>query len=214
MRSPNSERIIFSLGVVCMLSLFGMGFYLLASAAACVRNDDRAGAIVNVLGMLPFACGGSLMFVRLFLRSIAEGMVDSLLAPRRFRDRPAPIITPIKGLIKVERYSEAYERLKELLEGAPEVVEIRIMLFDLLAGPLDHPEEAMRVTEHYFTRPERIHDPGNAQLLLRYAGLARELGRTEEAILLFVAELRRWKTGYSRAERQLLENMLATLRRE
>lgn len=88
------------------------------------------------------------------------------------------------------------------------------MRFDLLRGPLGQQEEALKSVEKYFIRPKRLRSEGNAKLALRYAELAGELGRQDEAIRLLTAELHRLGTGYSKTERRYLGSMLAHLRDE
>lgn len=129
------------------------------------------------------------------------------------RSRPAPLLSPVEALIRQTRYGEALERLNLLIEAGPEFPTAWLMRFDLLRGPLHSPEEAMRTAERYFVRPDRLRSDDNAKLALRYAELARELGRQDEAIRFLTAELRRRGTRCSRAERALPANMLEALKK-
>jgi len=198
--------------ILCFLALLGatIGSGIMISVSS--GKGDRFGAFFYFTVCM--LCGASmgLLFVVCCLRDFADGMLDTLMAPRRFRDRPAPLVTPVRALILEERYDEARERLEALLKEYPDVPELRILLFDLLNGPLNRPDEAMRTAESYFIRPERVRSEDNAKLLLRYVGLARELGRENDATLLLAAELRRMKTGYTQSERQTLKTTLAALR--
>lgn len=198
--------------ILCFLALLGATIWSGMMISACSGKGDRFGAFFYFTVCM--ACGASmgLLFVVCCLRDFADGMLDTLMAPRRFRDRPAPLVTPVRALIREERHDEARKRLEALLEEYPDVPELRILMLDLLNGPLNRPDEAMRTAESYFIRPERVRSEDNAKLLLRYVGLARELGRENDAALLLAAELHRMKTGYTNAERKTLQTTLATLR--
>jgi len=198
--------------ILCFLFLIGMVIYSGFQIKVSVAREDRIGAFIHfaVCMICGFAFG--MLFVMFCLRGAAENMIDTLMAPRKFRDRPAPLVSPVRALIKQERCDEAFERLKLLLEEYPDVPELRILNFDLLNGPLDRPDEAIRTAESYFIRPERVRSEDNAKLLLRYVGLARELGRENDAALLLAAELRRAGTGYTKLERQALGTTLKALR--
>ncbi len=202
-------RIKIILGTMTSLFCFGMAIYSVALAG---RATTQFEVIWRMICVMPWACAGAVLLVHLHLHSVSDGILDWLMAPRQFRDRPAPLVTPVRALVRQERYDEARERLTHLLEEYPEVPELRILHFDLLNGPLDRPDDAMRTAESYFIRPERVRSEDNAKLLLRYVGLARELGRENDAARLLAAELHRRKTGYTRAERKTLGTTLATLR--
>lgn len=198
--------------LLCFLFLIGMTFRSAVLVGGAMARGDRFGAFLHFAVCMICGLALGMLFVIFCLRGAAENMIDTLLAPRRFLDRPAPLVTPVKALIKQERCEEALARLEELRKEYPEVPELRLLAFDLLNGPLNRPEEALRIGEEYFTRPERIRSEDNLKLLQRCAGLAGDLGRRDEAILLLTSELRRLGTGYSRADRKLLGNQLAALR--
>lgn len=203
------DRLKQYLGLGCLVFLAVMTFRSFGMTAAAMQRNDRLGAVLALLAALLWAAAAGVTFVLLYLRGIAEDMIDTLLAPRRFRERPAPLITPVEVMIREERFEAARERL----EADPDVPLLWLMRFDLLRGPLHSPEEAMRTAERYFVRPDRLRSDDNAKLALRYAELARELGRQNEAIRFLTAELRRRGTRYSRAERALLANMLEALKK-
>ena len=205
------DRLKQYLGLGCLVFLAVMTFRSFGMTAAAMQRNDRLGAVLALLAALLWAAAAGVTFVLLYLRGIAEDMIDTLLAPRRFRERPAPLITPVEVMIREERFEAARERLEAMLEADPDVPLLWLMRFDLLRGPLHSPEEAMRTAERYFVRPDRLRSDDNAKLALRYAELARELGRQNEAIRFLTAELRRRGTRYSRAERALLANMLEAL---
>lgn len=198
--------------ILCFLFLIGAVVYSGLQIKVAVARGDRIGAFIHfaVCMMCGFAFG--MLFVLFCLRGAAENMIDTLMAPRKFRDRPAPLVSPVRALIKQERFDEAFERLKLLLEEYPDVPELRILNFDLVNGPLDRPDEAIRTAESYFIRPGRTRSEDNAKLLLRYVGVARELGRENDAALLLAAELQRMGTGYTQTERRTLKTTLAALR--
>ena len=164
-----------------------------------------------MIAVLPWGVLAGILFVCIYLHGIASHIVDSLLAPRRFLKRPAPLISPILALLKQERYDEALERLDTLIETDPDVPRLWVMRFDLMSQEFNDPEEALHTAETYLVRPKRICSEDNAKLVLRYAELAHKLQRGNDALLMLTAELHRSGTGYSRAERRLLENMKKSL---
>ncbi|WP_288609447.1 hypothetical protein [uncultured Victivallis sp.] len=198
--------------VVKIISTLIMLFFLANAVYALLlwgRSTGVAGAIFNLLTVVSCGAIACCMFAWLYL----PGLIDSLFLMRPTRSRPAPLLSPVEALIRQTRYGEALERLNLLIEAGPEFPTAWIMRFDLLRGPLHSPEEAMRTAERYFVRPDRLRSDDNAKLALRYAELARELGRQDEAIRFLTAELRRRGTRYSRAERALLANMLEALKK-
>ncbi|MBS1453103.1 MAG: hypothetical protein HP002_06940 [Lentisphaeria bacterium] len=198
--------------VVKIISTLIMLFFLANAVYALLlwgRSTGVAGAIFNLLTVVSCGAIACCMFAWLYL----PGLIDSLFLMRPTRSRPAPLLSPVEALIRRTRYGEALERLNLLIEAGPEFPTAWIMRFDLLRGPLHSPEEAMRTAERYFVRPDRLRSDDNAKLALRYAELARELGRQDEAIRFLTAELRRRGTRYSRAERALLANMLEALKK-
>jgi len=198
--------------VVKIISTLIMLFFLANAVYALLlwgRSTGVAGAIFNLLTVVSCGAIACCMFAWLYL----PGLIDSLFLMRPTRSRPAPLLSPVEALIRQTRYGEALERLNLLIEAGPEFPTAWIMRFDLLRGPLHSPEEAMRTAERYFVRPDRLRSDDNAKLALRYAELARELGRQNEAIRFLTAELRRRGTRYSRAERALLANMLEALKK-
>lgn len=200
--------------ILCFLALLGATIRSGMMISVCSGKGDRFGAFFYFAVCMLCGLSFGFLFVVCCLRNITDGVLDTLMAPRKFRDRPAPLVTPVRALIRQERYDEALERLELLLKEYPDIPELRILGFDLFNESLDRPEDAMRTAESYFIRPERVCSEDNAKLLLRYVGLARELGRENDATLLLAAELRRMGTGYTRAERQTLKYTLAALRAE
>jgi len=209
-----SELIKRGLTILCVLVLIGLIVYMWMQEGIAFERKDQIGAVFNFFIIILLSLVLGIISVLFFLRNIVARFIDSLLAPRKFRDRPAPLISPVKALIKQERYDEALERLDALIETDPETPTLWMMRFDLLSREFNDPEEALRTTETYFVRPGRICSDNNAKLVLRYAELARKLERNNDAIQLLTAELHRSGTGYSRAERKLLENMREALHAE
>lgn len=199
--------------VVKIISTLIMLFFLANAVYALLlwgRSTGVARAIFNLLTVVSCGAIACCMFAWLYL----PGLIDSLFLMRPTRSRPAPLLSPVEALIRQTRYGEALERLNLLIEAGPEFPTAWIMRFDLLRGPLGQQEEALKSVEKYFIRPKRLRSEGNAKLALRYAELAGELGRQDEAIRLLTAELHRLSTGYSKTERRYLGSMLAHLRDE
>ena len=119
---------------------------------------------------------------------------------------------PVNALIKQQKYLAALNRVDQMLEESPEYPQLWLIRFDLFRNHLGLPDEALRTAEKYLVRPERRRSPVNAQLVLRYAELSRELGLFDQAERQIEAELKRLGTGYSRHDRKLLVNMLEAIR--
>ena len=206
------DRILKALGVLGFLVLLGLTIGCVAMAGISMKNGDRAGVIIYMIAVLPCGFGAGATFVFVFLRDVTDGMVDALLAPRRWRNKPAPLVGPIEALIKQEKYLAALDRVDKLIEESPEVPLLWVIRFDLFRKYLGLPDEALRTAEKYLIRPKRERSDQNAQLVLRYAELSRELGLFDQAERQLLYELKRIGTGYTRLERKMLENMLNAVR--
>lgn len=206
------DRILKALGVLGFLVLFGLTIGCVAMAGISMKNGDKVGVVIYMISVLPCGFGAGAAFVVVFLRDVTDGMVDALLAPKRWRDRPAPLVGPIEALIKQEKYLAALDRVDKLIEESPEVPLPWIIRFDLFRKYLGLPDEALRTAEKYLIRPKRERSDQNAQLVLRYAELSRELGLFDQAERQLLYELKRIGTGYTRLERKMLENMLNAVR--
>lgn len=206
------DRIVKAGGFLLVVGFFALMMYLMYQMWGCFVKGDKSGAVFNfLLGVACAAVEGGL-FVRLYLRDISDGIVDALLAPKRWRDKPAPLVGPIEALIKQEKYLAALDRVDKLIGESPEVPLLWVIRFDLFRKYLGLPDEALRTAEKYLIRPKRERSDQNAQLVLRYAELSRELGLFDQAERQLLYELKRIGTGYTRLERKMLENMLNAVR--
>ncbi|WP_294505872.1 hypothetical protein [uncultured Victivallis sp.] len=207
-----SDRIAKILGGILFLFLCGLTIGCVAMAGISAKNGNSPGVIMFMIATMPCGFVTGALFVRLYLPQFADGFVDFLLAPKRWREKPAPLMGPVNALIKQQKYLAALDRVDQMLEESPEYPQLWLIRFDLFRQHLGLPEEALRTAEKYLVRPERMRSPVNVQLVLRYAELARELGLFDQAERQIDLELKRIGSGYSRHDRMLLVNMLDSIR--
>lgn len=199
--------------VVKIISTLIMLFFLANAVYALLlwgRSTGVAGAIFNLLTVVSCSTIACCMFAWLYL----PGLIDSLFLMRPTRSRPAPLLSPVEALIQADALRRGAGASQPADRGRPGISHRLDHAFRPLRGPLGQQEEALKSVEKYFIRPKRLRSEGNAKLALRYAELAGELGRQDEAIRLLTAELHRLGTGYSKTERRYLGSMLAHLRDE
>lgn len=206
------ERLAKILGGVVFLFLCCLTIGCVAMAGISAKNGNSPGVIMFMIATMPCGFVTGALFVRLYLPQFADSFVDFLLAPKRWREKPAPLMGPVNALIKQQKYLAALNRVDQMLEESPEYPQLWLIRFDLFRNHLGLPDEALRTAEKYLVRPERRRSPVNAQLVLRYAELSRELGLFDQAERQIEAELKRLGTGYSRHDRKLLVNMLEAIR--
>lgn len=206
------ERLAKILGGMIFLFLCCLTIACVAMAGISAKGGDHTGVIMYMIATMPCGFVTAALFVRLYLPQFADGFVDFLLAPKRWREKPAPLIGPVNALIKQQKYLAALDRIDQLLEESPEYPQLWLLRFDLFRQHLGLPDEALRTAEKYLIRPDRRRSPVNAQLVLRYAELSRELGLFDQAERQIESELKRLGSGYSRHDRMLLVNMLDSIR--
>ena len=206
------ERLAKILGGILFLFLCCLTISCVGMAGISAKNNDPAGVIMYMVAALPCGFTTGALFIRLYLPQFADGFVDFLLAPKRWRKKPAPLMGPVNALIKQQKYLAALDRIDKLIEESPEYPQLWLLRFDLFRQHLGLPDEALRTAEKYLIRPDRMRSPVNAQLVLRYADLSRELGLLDQAERQIEVELKRIGARYSRHDRMLLVNMLDSIR--
>jgi len=171
------------------------------------------GALFGMTGGTIFLCGGMTCFVYLFWDSVTPSIVDGLFnSGERFK-KPVEKLSPIKGLIRMEKFSEAIEKLDEILERKPFEPEPYLMLVEVYLEHLNQPEQVVVLIQQYFTNFARNKRskvvPENIELLMIYSDTCQELGQLQSAIDLLSQEVER-KT-YSIPEQNSLAKRLKVL---
>ena len=167
------------IGILLILFLCYLGI------SPCIELAGKRAASVTaaapiacyvVIRMAMFGILAAAVFCRIFLPDIADSMVDFLLYPRKLLKKPAPLISPVQGLIRQGKYELALAQLDRLLEERPDCALLWLTRFELLADCMKQPAAAMQTAEAYFSRNGREFAPQNMQLLIRYRELTHRSG--------------------------------------
>lgn len=165
-------------------------------------------AFSTVMQMAFFGVLAGIAFCRLFLPGIADNLTDFLLYPRRLLKKPAPLISPVQGLIRQGKYELALAQLDRLLEECPDCALLWLTRFELLADCMKQPAAAMQTAEAYFSRNGREFAPQNMQLLIRYRELTHRSGTLPLSDAMIATELKKHARCYSGCERRQLRELL------
>ena len=85
------ERLAKILGGVVFLFLCCLTIGCVAMAGISAKNGNSPGVIMFMIATMPCGFVTGALFVRLYLPQFADGFVDFLLAPKRWREKPAPL---------------------------------------------------------------------------------------------------------------------------
>ena len=146
------------IGILLILFLCYLGispFIELAGKRAASVTAAAPIAFYVVIRMAMFGILAAAVFCRIFLPGIADSMVDFLLYPRKLLKKPAPLISPVQGLIRQGKYELALAQLDRLLEERPDCALLWLTRFELLADCMKQPAAAMQTSEAYFSRNGR-----------------------------------------------------------
>ena len=199
------------IGILLILFLCYLGispFIELAGKRAASVTAAAPIAFYVVIRMAMFGILAAAVFCRIFLPGIADSMVDFLLYPRKLLKKPAPLISPVQGLIRQGKYELALAQLDRLLEECPDCALLWLTRFELLADCMKQPAAAMQTAEAYFARSDREFAPGNMQLLIRYREFAYRNGALPLSNAMIATELKKHARCYSGRERRQLRELL------
>lgn len=199
------------IGILLILFLCYLGispFLELAGKQASSVTVAAPIAFYVVIRMAFFGILAAAVFCRLFLPGIADSMVDFLLYPRKLLKKPAPLISPVQGLIRQGKYELALAQLDRLLEERPDCALLWLTRLELLADCMKQPAAAMQTAEACFARSDREFAPQNMQLLIRYRELAHRSGVLPLSDAMIAAELKKHPRCYSGRERRQLRELL------
>ena len=113
----------------------------------------------------------------------------------------------------MEKFTEAVEKLTEILERKPFEPEPYLILIELYLEHLNQPQQVIEMIQQYFVnlahckRPTIV--PENIEMLMIYSDTCQEQGQLQDAIDLLAQELER-KT-YSVPDRNTLTKRLNVL---
>ena len=199
------------IGILLILFLCYLGispFIELAGKRAASVTAAAPIAFYVVIRMAMFGILAAAVFCRIFLPDIADSMVDFLLYPRKLLKKPAPLISPVQGLIRQGKYELALAQLDRLLEERPDCALLWLTRFELLADCMKQPAAAMQTAEAYFSRNGREFAPQNMQLLIRYRELTHRSGTLPLSDAMIATELKTHARCYSGRERRQLRELL------
>lgn len=199
------------IGILLILFLCYLGispFIELAGKRAASVTAAAPIAFYVVIRMAMFGILAAAVFCRIFLPDIADSMVDFLLYPRRLLKKPAPLISPVQGLIRQGKYELALAQLDRLLEERPDCALLWLTRLELLADCMKQPAAAMQTAEAYFSRNGREFAPQNMQLLIRYRELTHRSGTLPLSDAMTATELKKHARCYSGRERRQLRELL------
>lgn len=199
------------IGILLILFLCYLGispFIELAGKRAASVTAAAPIAFYVVIRMAMFGILAAAVFCRIFLPDIADSMVDFLLYPRRLLKKPAPLISPVQGLIRQGKYELALAQLDRLLEERPDCALLWLTRLELLADCMKQPAAAMQTAEAYFSRHGREFAPQNMQLLIRYRELTHRSGTLPLSDAMIATELKKHARCYSGRERRQLRELL------
>lgn len=199
------------IGILLILFLCYLGispFIELAGKRAASVTAAAPLAFYVVIRMAMFGILAAAVFCRIFLPDIADSMVDFLLYPRRLLKKPAPLISPVQGLIRQGKYELALAQLDRLLEERPDCALLWLTRLELLADCMKQPAAAMQTAEAYFSRNGREFAPQNMQLLIRYRELTHRSGTLPLSDAMIATELKKHARCYSGRERRQLRELL------
>ena len=199
------------IGILLILFLCYLGispFIELAGKRAASVTAAAPIAFYVVIRMAMFGILAAAVFCRIFLPDIADSMVDFLLYPRKLLKKPAPLISPVQGLIRQGKYELALAQLDRLLEERPDCALLWLTRFELLADCMKQPAAAMQTAEAYFSRNGREFAAQNMQLLIRYRELTHRSGTLPLSDAMIATELKKHARCYSGRERRQLRELL------
>lgn len=199
------------IGILLILFLCYLGispFIELAGKRAASVTAAAPIAFYVVIRMAMFGILAAAVFCRIFLPDIADSMVDFLLYPRKLLKKPAPLISPVQGLIRQGKYELALVQLDRLLEERPDCALLWLTRLELLADCMKQPAAAMQTAEAYFSRNGREFAPQNMQLLIRYRELTHRSGTLPLSDAMIATELKKHARCYSGRERRQLRELL------
>ena len=133
-----------------------------------------------ILAMLGGLCTGG-CFIKLYLPRIVGFFADSLLSPKQYLQKAAPLLSHPRNLILQKKFSEAEESLLTLLEEYPAESSIVLMLLEMYVHTCDRRKGELLCCD-FFASEKRSISPQNLKILLLYLDILAEEHRFIEAL--------------------------------
>lgn len=190
---------------------------LLAIGGAGMLKTDGylsgAGPAVFAAGLAAFfGVLAGILFCKFFLADIADSFTAGLLFPRRFAEEPPFETGPVYALMRGPDPAKAEAFLNELppeKKRCPGAVLARIELY---RDFLKRPDEALSAAEGYLSLPRRKQDPCGKAILMAYADLALDAGKTASMLETLKRELE--LPVYTEIEKKAIRLRLDTITRQ
>ncbi len=178
------------------------------------RSSGLTGDAITVVAALGecilWGFCAALIFVVAFLPDLADKLVGELLLPRKYRKRPAPLLSPVQGMISMGRFDEARRRFAALAAEEPGCALIYSEWLRMELEECHDPAAAIRVAQDCFDGEERELSPEYYRMLRLWHALALRGDGDPEAVRQAIRrELTQHRRIYSRHERQELERLLS-----
>lgn len=140
---------------------------------------------------------------------IANFWGDMFFAPRAKLELPPEILSPIKGMIVNDEFSEAIRELNNLLARKPYQPEAYYMLVEIYENNIHNSTLALEMIENYFAQKKVDYSNENIEMLLLYADICENENYLVKAEELLNHEIK--NKIYSDAEKKTIQMRLENI---
>lgn len=177
--------------------------------ADMTRQNTGFGVIAAGMEFMVWSIFSGIFLTVAFLPEVTERFADAVFYPARRRKKPAPLLSPILGMIGTDRFAEAREAFQALLnESDGELPAVWLAWFRMELENCDDFAAAAAVAERCFTAPRRSPAPEYAELLHRWFDAAAGTEEKTQVRTRIGDELRHHRRLYTQRERRELEALL------
>jgi hypothetical protein len=213
-KQPESRgaELIKKIILICLGCFFA--YKSISSFSGAFRS--QAEAAIAVISAAVWGIGAGLCFAHQFLGKIGQWFGDLIYMPSTGGREAAETLSPIKGLISAEEFSEAVVKLDAVLERKPFEPEPYLMLIEIYLEHLEQPGKVVDMIEQYFenlslsccgsNRKKNTMAIQNVEMLMIYSDTCQELGKLQNAIDLLSQEVVR--KSYSAPDKNTLTKRL------
>ena len=165
--------------------------FLALTVWASIKNWHGTDSIERffylVITMLGGFCTGG-CFIKLYLPRLVGFFADSLLSPKKYLKKAAPLLSHPRNLILQKNYAEAEENLLALLEEYPGESRIVLLLLEMYAVHTGEKNKGEQLCREFFASEKRQPSPQNLAILLLYLDILAEKEFFTEALALIHRE--------------------------
>lgn len=162
-------------------------------------------------GVLPCGALLAILFVRIYLPSIASSIAFGFIMPRIYLKDAPLVLSPFAGMITNERYAEAYAGLLPLVQEYPGNPDAILLFAKASMNMEGYAEVGFQAMEQHFTRKHREKSRNYMALLLYYSDMAMRYQHT--GFLADILENELQKKYYTEAEKKAIGIRLQAIRR-